>query len=254
MVKNMLTNKIAIVTGANRGIGAAITRKFAENHCTVYACARNQSEQFEQNIEEISKITGSIIKPVYFDVKDRDAVKNAIKEIGKETKQIDILVNNAGVSVESLLSMTAIDTIEDTLNVNYISQVYMAQLVSRYMMKAKSGSIINIASVAGMDAEEGGVAYGSSKAAVIFATKTMALEFGKYGIRANSISPGFVRTDMWGKRSEELKNKIMDETPLRRQGEPEEIANVALFLASDLSSYMTGQNLVVDGGRKMGGQ
>ena len=251
MVKNMLTNKIAIVTGANRGIGAAIVEKFAENHCTVYACARNQSEQFEQNIEEISKITGSIIKPVYFDVSDRDAVKNAIKEIGKETKQIDILVNNAGVSVEGILSMTSMSVMENTFDINCISQVHVSQLISRYMMKQKSGVIVNIASVSGVCPEEGGMAYGSSKAALIFATKTMALELGYYGIRVNAISPGFINTDMWAKRSEELKSRLISETPLRRQGEVEEVANVALFLASDLSSYMTGQNLIVDGGRKV---
>lgn len=249
----LLDGKNAIVTGSNRGIGKAVVEQLVKYGANVYACARSQSDEFEDFLKELAERTGRIIEPVYFDVSDKVAVKAAIKQIGTAAQTVDVLVNNAGISVEAFFHMTSIDAMEKSLDINFLSQVQVSQLVSRYMMKNRSGSIINIASVAGMDAEEGGIAYGSSKAAVIFASKTMALELGKYGIRVNSVSPGFIETDMWKKRKDEVLAKVKSETPLGRQGSPEEVAKVVLFLASDLSSYVTGQNIVVDGGRKMGG-
>ena len=246
----MLNGKIAVITGANRGIGWATVQKFAEHHACVWACARQQTEAFEKNIKELSEKYAAEIHALYFDVTDTDAAKKAIKAVGDQYKRIDILVNNAGVSTEQLFHMTSMKMIEDSIHTNFMSQVYLAQLVSRYMMRNKAGAIVNVASVAGMEAEEGGLAYGSSKAAVLFSTQTMALELGKYGIRVNAVSPGFIETDMWRGRKDELKEKILQETPLRRQGTPEEAANAILFLVSDMASFITGQNIVVDGGRK----
>lgn len=247
----MLKGRTAIVTGSNRGIGAATVKLFAENGATVYACARTRSDDFENVLSKLSTEHSVEIHPVYFDVTDKDAVKGAVKDICKEAVSVDILVNNAGVSLEKPFGMTSVDVMRQTMETNFISQVHLAQLLSRYMMKHRSGSIINIASVAGMDAEQGGIAYGSSKAAVIFSTKTMALELGQYGIRVNSVAPGFINTDMWKARRQDVMDKIMNETPLGRQGTPEEVAKAILFLASDMSSFITGQNIVVDGGRKM---
>lgn len=249
----MLKGKNVIITGSNRGIGLATLEVFAEQGAAIWACARTPSEEFENRLKEIASKNASLIVPIYFDISDKEAAKEAVKGIGRAAGTIDVLVNNAGLSVEKLFSMTSIETMQKTMEVNFLSQVYLAQLVSRHMMKAKSGSIVNVASVAGMESEQGGIAYGSSKAAVIFATKTMALELGAYGIRVNSVSPGFIDTDMWAGRNEEIKGKILIETPLHRQGAPREVANVILFLASELSSYMTRQNLVVDGGRVRGG-
>lgn len=249
----MLTGKTAIITGSNRGIGLATVESFAEQGAMIWACARTRSDVFEDKIKEISEKNTARITPIYFDVTDKTAVKNAIKMIGRNSSSIDILVNNAGVSIERFFSMTSLDMMYETMEVNFLSQVHIAQLVSRYMMKAKSGSIINVASVAGMESEQGGIAYGSSKAAVIFSTKTMALELGPYGIRVNSVSPGFIETDMWKGRSDDLRDEILAQTPLQRQGLPREVANAILFLASDMSSYITRQNIVVDGGRKGGG-
>ena len=246
----MLTGKTAIITGANRGIGLATVEVFAEQGAVIWACARKNSDEFEGQIKEIADKNAATVNPVYFDVTDEAAVKDAVKMIGMESKSIDILVNNAGASIERLFSMTSINTVRETMEVNFLSQVYLSQLVARYMMKARTGSIVNVASVAGLESGQGGIAYGSSKAAVIFSTKTMALELGAYGIRVNTVSPGFIETDMWKARKQEIKDKILSETPLRRQGTPREVANAILSLASDMSSYITRENIVIDGGRK----
>lgn len=250
----MLAGKTAIITGANRGIGLATVEVFAEHRAFIWACARAQSDEFETKLKEIEQRTKTRIIPIYYDVTDEAAVKEAVRKIGKDSNSIDILVNNAGISIESLFGMTSSEMIQKAIEVNFLSQIRLARLVSRYMMKLKKGSIVNIASVAGMESEIGGLAYGSSKAAVIFATKTMALELGAYGIRVNSVSPGFIDTDMWKERNTNIKDKVLNETPLKRQGTPREVAETILFLASDMSSYITRQNIVVDGGRLGGGQ
>ncbi len=245
----MLTGKTAIITGSNRGIGLAAVEVFAEQGAIIWACARIQSDEFEDKLKEIANKNKVIITPVYFDVTEEMAVKDVIKKIGKDSKSIDILVNNAGISIEQLFSMTSFDMLQKTMEVNFLSQIRLSQLVSRYMMKVRAGNIVNVASVSGMEGVQGSIAYGSSKAAIIFSTKTMALELGTYGIRVNSVSPGFIATDMWNGRNDKIKEKILSETPLHRQGMPREVANVILFLASDMSSYITGENIVINGGR-----
>ena len=248
----MLKGKTAIVTGASKGIGYSIVELFAQNGADVWACARSESDEFEKDLRIFENKYGTSVKPLYFDVTDSEGVKAAVKKVGEISKTIDVLVNNAGVSVERFFNMTSIDMVTNTLNVNFVSQLAMSQIVSKYMMKSGKGSIVNIASVTGLDAVEGGIAYGSSKAAVIYATKTLALELAKYGIRVNAVSPGFIDTDMWKNRKPEIIDKIISETPLHRQGTPGEVAQVVLFLASEMSSFITGQNIVVDGGRRGG--
>lgn len=245
----MFAGKTVMITGANRGIGFATVEVFAEQGADIWACARTQTDEFEDRLKALADKNAVTITPIYFDVTEEKEVKDAVKRIGNYSRMIDVLVNNAGISIERLFHMTSSEMMEKAMKTNFLSQVLLSQLVSRYMMKAKSGSIINIASISGIEGKQGSIAYGSSKAAVIFSTKTMARELGKYGIRVNSISPGFIATDMWEGRSGEIKDKILKETPLHRQGTPKEIANVILFLASELSSYITGQNIVVDGGR-----
>lgn len=246
----MLKQKIAIVTGANRGIGLATVRIFAKNEAFVWACARRQSKEFETELKIIEEENGTIVRPLYFDITDKEAVKNAIQIAGNESKTVDVLVNNAGVSVEKLFHMTSMDTLRSTMEVNFLSQINLAQTVSRYMIKNGKGSIVNVASVSGIEPKEGGMIYGSSKAALLFSTKTMALELANNGIRVNSVSPGFIDTDMW-KNRDDTKEKLIIKTPLGRQGDPDEVAQVILFLASDMSSYITGQNIIVDGGTTM---
>ena len=246
----MLNNKIAVITGASRGIGLATVELFAQQNAEIWACTRDRTDEFENKIKEIAAVNSAVIKPVYFDVADHNGVKEAFHNIGKESKRVDILVNNAGISLETLFNMTSLDTMRRVMEVNFLSQIDIAQIASRYMIKNKCGSIVNVASVAGIEAEEGGIAYGSSKASILFATKIMSLELGKYGIRANCVSPGFINTDMWKKRSPDVMEKVLKETPLNRMGTSMEVAQTILFLASDMSSFITGQNIVVDGGRK----
>lgn len=245
----MLEGKTAIITGSNRGIGLATMEVFAKNHSNIWACARKQNKEFQDIVTTLSNKYDVHIYPIYFDVSDMGDVKNAVKTICNKSEKIDILVNNAGVSFERLFSMTSVNSIQEIMGINFLSQVQLCQLVSRNMIKRRNGSIINIASVSGIEGKSGSLAYGSSKSAIIFATKTMASELGKYDIRVNSVSPGFIETDMWLGRSDDLVSSMIKETPLQRQGKPEEVANAILFLASDLSSYITGQNIVVDGGR-----
>ncbi|MCI8466550.1 MAG: SDR family oxidoreductase [Lachnospiraceae bacterium] len=240
--------KHAIVTGANRGIGLSIVKEFARDGISVWACMRKKSEEFEKELQMMNA-SALAVEPLYFDITDREAAKSAAMSVYKKAGGIDILVNNAGVSEDSLFFMTSVKKMEEIFNVNFFSPLYFTQVVARLMARKSSGSIINIASVSGLQNEIGRIAYGSSKAALIFAGKTLSMEFGQYGIRVNTICPGFIDTDMWNQRREELREQILSETPLHRQGTPEEVAKAALFLANEGASYITGSNLVIDGGR-----
>ena len=164
----MLTGKTAVITGANRGIGFATVEVFAEQGADIWACARTQSDEFESRIKIIAEKNAAVITPIYFDVTEEAAVKNAVKRISKDSQRIDILVNNAGVSIESLFHMTSSEMMEQAMKTNFLSQFFLSQLISRHMMKGRRGSIINIASVSGIEGKQGSIAYGSSKAAVIF--------------------------------------------------------------------------------------
>ena len=188
------------------------------------------------------------ITPIYFDLEDSDQIKVAITNIISLKVKIDILVNNAGFASGAFFQMTPISDLERMMKINFISQVQFTQGISRYMARSKSGSIINMASTAGLFGDAGMLSYGSSKAAFIFATKTMASELGQYNIRVNAIAPSVTKTDMFDKMEEIARIKLIESSAFKRAAEPEEVANVALFLASDLSTFVNGQTLRVDGG------
>ena len=245
----MLKGKTAIVTGANRGIGLAVVKTFAQNHADILACARTQTTEFEKEMKALALQYDVSIQPVYFDLSDENATTAAVKQLIRNTDHIDILVNNAGVTTAGLFGMTSIAQIKQTFDVNFFAQLSITQLVTKKMVRNHSGSVINICSVSGLSNEKGRLAYGSSKAALAFATKTLAIELGASGIRVNAVSPGFIDTDMWRQRSDELRTTVLNETPLVRQGSPVDVAKAVLFLASDDSSYITGRNIIVDGGR-----
>ncbi|MCR5702205.1 MAG: SDR family oxidoreductase [Lachnospiraceae bacterium] len=243
------SGKNVIVTGANRGIGKELVTNFAKNGANVWACAREKNEEFENFIEATAKEFGGNITPVYFDLSDDKAITAGIKSIIAEKKTIDVLVNNAGVAYGGLLQMTPVDKLKEVFQVNYFAPVLIMQLVSRIMQRQKSGNIVNIASVGGIETNPGYLAYGSSKASLIWATKSVAKELGIYNIRVNAVAPGLTDTDMGRFKSEEEIENTIKRTGLRRMGQPSEIASAVLFLASDEASYVTGEIMKVDGGR-----
>lgn len=239
----------AIVTGARRGIGRAVVEEFAANKINVWACASKYNEEFEKDMKELSERHGVWIKPVYFDLQNEDEIKCTLKEIIGEKKTIDILVNNAGVPSGGLMQMTSMSTLRNVMEINFIAQIYVTQLVSKVMIRQKEGTIINMGSVGGIEAREGYLSYGSSKAALLWATRSISKELAKYNIRVNAVAPGLVGTDMGDYKKKEEQDKILNEISMKRWGRPEEIAKAVMFLASDASSFMTGAVLNVDGGR-----
>lgn len=249
MQKRLLQNKTAIITGCNRGIGLEILKTFAVNGANIFACARSYNDDYEQMLRELEKEYQVKIEPVYFDLTEEKEIKDAITSIFRKKVPIDILVNNAGVPYGASFQMTSISKLREIFEINYFSQIKLMQLLSRQMMKQKSGSIINMASVGGIEAEPGYLAYGSSKAALIWATKCLAKEVGVYGVRVNAVAPGLTDTSMGHFKSEEEMKAVLARTPMARMAKPREIADVVLFLASEEASYITGQIIQVDGGR-----
>jgi 3-oxoacyl-[acyl-carrier protein] reductase len=245
----ILRGKNAIITGSRRGIGKATVERFAKNGANIWACARELSVEDEAYFRELSEKHDVWIRPVLFDLSDTDSINDAIKGIIKEKKSIDILVNNAAVSYGTALSMMPIPKIKELFDINYFAQLQIIQLITRVMIRQKRGTIINMGSVSGMEVYVGNLAYGSSKAALMYATKLLAKEYAPYGIRINAVAPGTVHTDMDKVRTEKQMDEVINRTALKRGAEPGEIADVISFLASDFSSYMTGSVVVVDGGR-----
>ena len=243
--------KNVIITGSNRGIGSRVVELLASKGCNVWACARKKSDDFEARLKELSLKYSVWVKPVYFDLTDETQIKNGIKTIMADKQSIEVLVNNAGVPFGGLMSMTPISKLREVFEVNYFSQILIMQLVSRVMMRQKSGCIINMASVGGIETNPGYLAYGSSKAALIWATKCVAKELGPYGVRVNAVAPGFTDTSMGHFNKEEELNKMIEKTSLRRMATPEEIAKGVAYLASEDASFVTGHVLVIDGGRSV---
>lgn len=244
----MNQGKNAIVTGAKGGIGRAIIELFAEKGINIWACMRADDKSFNEFAASLCEKYGIWIKPVFFDLENENEIKSAIKNIFLEKKPIDILINNAGVAHGALLQMTTIKTIKDVFQINFFSQILLIQLVSRIMMRQKSGAIVNLSSVAGLDGDPGYVAYGSSKAAVAFATRSLAKELAEYNIRINAVAPGLVKTHMMDLMEDGAKNGMITGSSMKRPGNPKEIADAIFYLASDSASFINGQILRVDGG------
>jgi len=247
-LSNLLVGETAVVTGSNRGIGKLIVETFAANGASVWACARKETPEFVAFLTEISAKYSVQTRALYFDLTDELSIKESLKTLLTEKVKVDILVNNAGVAHGGLLQMTSINTIREVFEINFFSQILVTQLISKLMMKNKSGSVINMASVAGIDSYPGYSAYGSSKAALIGATKTLSKELAPYNIRVNAVAPGLTETDMATQMEEKAKDSMVGDSAMKRLGQPQEIANVVLFLASDQSSFVNGQVLRVDGG------
>jgi 3-oxoacyl-[acyl-carrier protein] reductase len=243
----MLEGKVALITGASRGIGRAISECFAKEGATLLLNGRNE-ESLQSFANELQERFGGRVETVAFDVSDYEAIKRGYRKIFSLSKQLDILVNNAGVLDDALIGMVTHEQIEKTFGINTFGTLYMAQYASRMMQKRKQGSIINISSIVGVYGNEGQAVYSGSKSAVIGITRSLAKELAPSQIRVNAIAPGFIDTDMTLSLPKEKYQERMNSIKMGRIGKPEDVANTALFLASDLSEYVTGQVIGVDGG------
>lgn len=240
--------KTLFITGCNRGIGRAMVELFAQNEHNIIVCNRQQDDEFDVFCEGLQREFGIEIQKYYTDLSDEQSIKECLSQLLKSKPKIDVMINNAGVVDKGLLQMTPIQKIRDVFQINFFAHVQLIQGISRLMMRQKSGVIINMASIGGIDAYPAYVSYGCSKAAVIYLTKTLAQEFAPYGIRVNALAPSMVKTRMQEQMGEEANEEIMRRTALKRNAEPEEIAKLALFVASDDSAFITGQIIRIDGG------
>ena len=248
LMSNLLQNKVAVISGANRGIGKTIVETFAENGANIIACFRvisPESKKWMKNLEDKFNVS---INPVVLDLSDEQSIKRAIKDIMLISPKLDVLVNNAGVASGSLFQMTTIQELRKVFEINFFGQIAFSQGLVKLMIKNKSGSIVNLSSTSAYIADPGTLAYGSSKSAFSRATKSIASELGPSNIRVNAIAPSVTKTDMFEQMSIGAREKLINSSALKRAAEPQDIANVALFLASELSSYVTGQVIRVDGG------
>jgi 3-oxoacyl-[acyl-carrier protein] reductase len=249
----LLENKVAVVTGAARGIGEGIALKLAEHGAHIaFTYVSESSAEKAKALEEKLVTSGVKAKAYRSNAGNFSECESFINEVVKEFGTVDVCVNNAGISKDNLLLRMTPEQWEDVIKINLNSVFYMTKQVIRPMMKAKSGSIINMSSVIGLMGNAGQGSYAASKAGIIGFTKSVAKELGSRNVRCNAIAPGFVETDMTSYLKEgEQADKYKAGIPLGKFGTAEDIANVTLFLASELSSYVTGQVISVDGGLYM---
>ena len=244
---DLLKGKVALVTGAARGIGKAIALKLASEGADIAFTDLNADDNFNNTVKEISAL-GVVCCGYASNAADFTQAHETVEQIVKDFGHLDILVNNAGITRDGLMMRMSEQQWDMVINVNLKSAFNFTHAVTPVMARQRGGSIINISSVVGVNGNAGQCNYSASKAGMIGLAKSIAREMGSRGIRANCIAPGFIITDMTNALSEEVKEEWNKKIPLRRGGTPEDIANVALFLGSDLSSYVTGQVIVCDGG------
>ncbi|MCH3882241.1 MULTISPECIES: 3-oxoacyl-[acyl-carrier-protein] reductase [Tenacibaculum] len=243
----LLENKTAIITGASRGIGRGIAVEFAKQGCNV-AFTFSSSVEAATVLETELKALGVNAKGYQSNAADFDAAQELAKNVLEEFGSIDVLINNAGITKDNLLMRISEDDFDKVIQVNLKSVFNLTKAVIRPMMKQRKGSIINMSSVVGLKGNAGQSNYAASKAGILGFSKSVALELGSRNIRSNVVAPGFIETEMTAKLDEATVQSWRDGIPLKRGGTPEDIANACVFLASDMSSYITGQTLSVDGG------
>lgn len=243
----LLEGKVALITGASKGIGRSIATTFAKEGAQVAFTYLSSVEKGETLEQELSSF-GTKVKGYRSNAADFEAAEKLINDVVADFGQLDILVNNAGITKDNLLMRMSEEMWDDVINVNLKSCFNTVKAATRTLMKQRSGSIINITSVVGLKGNAGQANYAASKAGIIGFTKSVALELGSRGIRSNAVAPGFIETEMTDALDEKTVQSWRDAIPLKRGGQPEEVAKVCVFLASDLSDYVTGQTLQVDGG------
>ena len=243
----LLENKVALITGGGRGIGRSICESFAENGCNVAFTYNSSKEAAENLVEELKKYDVKV-KSYKSDASDHDKSVELIDNVISDFERIDVLVNNAGITKDNLLMRMSPSDFKDVVNVNLGSVFNLTKSSIRIFLKQKEGSIINISSKVGVKGNAGQSNYAASKAGIIGFSKSIALELGSRNIRCNVVAPGFIETDMTDSLSDDVLEKWKESIPLKRSGKPNDVGNACVFLASDLSSYITGQVLQVDGG------
>jgi 3-oxoacyl-[acyl-carrier protein] reductase len=243
----LLESKVAIITGGSRGIGKSICESFAQNGCNVAFTYNNSKESAESLVKELN---GSGIKAKAYksDASNFDDATKLVEDVLDDFGKIDILVNNAGIKKDNLLMRMEKSDFDFVINTNLSSVFNLTKASIKTFLKQRNGSIINISSVVGVKGNAGQSNYSASKAGIIGFSKSIALELGSRNIRSNVIAPGFIETDMTNSLSEDVINSWKESIPLKRGGNPSDVGNACVFLASDLSSYITGQTLHVDGG------
>lgn len=242
----MLSEKTALITGAARGIGKQIALTFAREGANIAFTDLELNEQAQQTYDELTAL-GVKVRFYASDASDFEAAHTVVNQVIEDFGRLDILVNNAGITRDTLLMRMTEQMWDSVIQVNLKSAFNFTHAVTPVMMRQRSGSIISLSSVVGINGNPGQANYAASKAGIIALTKTVAKELGSRGIRANAIAPGFILTDMTKALPEETLKSFVSLIPMKRGGEPEEVAKVALFLASDLSSYVSGQVIQVNG-------
>lgn len=243
----LLEGKTALITGAARGIGRAIAISFAEAGANIAFTVRKVDDNMKSLEAELATF-GVKVKPYVSDAADFEATHKTVEQIKQDFGAIDILINNAGITRDGLMMRMTEEQWDSVINVNLKSAFNFIHAITPIMMRQKKGSVINLTSVVGISGNAGQANYAASKAGVIGLTKSMAKEIGSRGVRVNAIAPGFIETDMTSALSDEVRKEWAKQIPLRRGGTPKEVADVAIFLASDLSTYVTGQVVSVCGG------
>lgn len=242
-------SKTAIITGSGRGIGAAIAKRLAKDGFDIVI--NELSEQAGEQTAEECRALGVKASVYACDVSNYAQCEEMVKKVKDEFGTIDVLVNNAGITRDGLLLRMSEETYDDVIRINQKSVFNMTKLVGAVMLRQKSGSIVNLASVAGLYGNPGQMNYSASKGAVIAMTKTAAKELGSRGIRVNAVAPGFISTPMTDKLTDEQKNAILAQIAMKRYGTADEVANVVAFLCGEQSSYVTGQIVEISGGLSM---
>ena len=243
----MLEGKVAVISGGTRGIGNAIAWKFAEQGANLALIATRDSERNKKAVKELSE-TGRDVRLYICDVKDPEQVVSVAEEILADFGTVDVLVNNAGITRDNLLPSLSVMDIDEVIDVNLKGTIYLTRAFIREFVKQRRGNIVNISSVVGLMGNKGQANYAASKAGIIGFTKTVAKEYGRRNIRCNAIAPGYIATEMTATLNEEQTNEIAKQLPLGRLGQPDDVADLALFLAGDSSRYITGEVIKVDGG------
>lgn len=244
----MLKGKTCMITGASRGIGKSTAELFASQGADLILIAKTEPLLKEVQASLTGKFPGITVHIFACDISDATAVKELFNNLRTLNIKLHVLVNNAGIMIDAVLTMATPEMIQQVIQVNVMGSIYVAQQASKFMIKNRGGSIINLSSIIGTNGYKGQTIYSSAKAAIIGFTKSLSKELAVYNVRVNALAPGFIDTDMTKSMNPKFYERNMESIGMKRIGKPEDIANVALFLASDLSSYVTAQIIGVDGG------